>query len=452
MFLFFTLFQAASLAALLPTLRGTRRHDITLLAALLAINAALTFWTLLESAGFPASASGRLYAAIDAPSGALILAFILARKGHLRASGAVVFAGVLLTVGAYLLHPIKDIGVGWWFNFLFVSSLYHLALALVVATLWNANAEGRWIALAFFPRALLFMTQSLSGSVLAYVTGAPFLSPAGVVMFTSGVVVATYAVRMLFRSPVGPSHRLIVACMLLGPADAIAWTAANAAGSASIATQILNYLTLAFVRPLFLVYAFAPERIRSTLAHPTLAAGLGTSVLLGGPLVGLGEGASAILALSFGSLTLALLRGPSHLPPTRVLTPSTAPEVDDVSGRPPQWVMIVRALRGSSRSGPTPEFTQKNLALRTGLSVKRVSEFPEELNASAERKLDAHVPGWRDPPLGQERPMLVTKHKGVVPGLTGAWVYYILTPLGERLADEIDGRFEVDPSAFERPI
>lgn len=451
-FLFFTLFQLAALTALLSPLRATRRRDIAILVTLLAINATLTFWTLLESAGFPVAASGRVYAAIDAPSGALILAFVLARKGHARAAWTVVGVGGLIALGAYLVHPIKDVGIGWWFNLLFVSGLYHVALALVVIASWNADAEGRWVALAFFPRALLFMTQSISGSVQAYVAGDPFLSPSGVMMAASGVVSAVYAVRMVFLPPLGPSRGIIFACILVGPADAIAWAAANAAGSAGVATQILNYITLAFVRPLFLVCAFIAERVRKTVAHPTLAAGIGTSVLLGGPLVGIGEGASAILALSFGSLALALLGGTLLAPPARTFTPTAPLEVEDPSGKPPQWVLIVRALRGSSLGGPTAEFTQKNLALRTGLSVKRVSEFPEELNAAAERKLDAHVPGWRGPSLVQERPTLVLKHKGAVPGLKGAWVYYTLTPLGERLANEVEAGFSVDPSALEPSI
>ncbi|HUH13786.1 MAG TPA: hypothetical protein VMK65_11775, partial [Longimicrobiales bacterium] len=125
------------------------------------------------------------------------------------------------------------------------------------------------------------------------------------------------------------------------------------------------------------------------------------------------------------------------------------------ANEPPHWQRLLVELRGSSAQSGLGDarWTQKALAQRTGISVKRVSEFPQTLNSTAAQKLAAHVPEWE---ATREAPPLVEAHKGAVSGATGAWVYYRLTPAGEELAEQVHAQLissgAVDPESARNPL
>ncbi len=115
-----------------------------------------------------------------------------------------------------------------------------------------------------------------------------------------------------------------------------------------------------------------------------------------------------------------------------------APDMDAVEDDPrPQWIRILECLEGSC-SGPdaaSPDWawTQKAIAERIGIAPARVSEFPRAFNEAAERRLAEYVPEWGNGTSGQAAPVLVERHRGAIPGESGVWTYYRLTPAGEAL-------------------
>jgi len=225
---------------------------------------------------------------------------------------------------------------------------------------------------------------------------------------------------------------------------------------------LVNLLTLGLVRPVLALLGIARDAVYPALTRATFASG--TAVLSTLIIPPLGDGPAALdqvtvygVGLCVGLLTVALLEA---LPPARLKLGDLARAPAD-AGAPgasmrispredrPQWQVLLLALRGTclergAASAGEPHLTQKALAERTGMRASRISTLVRELNASAASRLDASLPGWREGrPAGLE-PELVAQHRGSVPGMPGVWVYYRLTPLGERLATALLDRQKVE--------
>lgn len=67
------------------------------------------------------------------------------------------------------------------------------------------------------------------------------------------------------------------------------------------------------------------------------------------------------------------------------------------------------------------------------------------MNEGAEARLDAFLPEWRARAPPGLVPEIIHQHRGAIPGHPGVWVYYRLTPLGERLATRLTN--EIDPDS-----
>lgn len=122
-------------------------------------------------------------------------------------------------------------------------------------------------------------------------------------------------------------------------------------------------------------------------------------------------------------------------PPAATPRPRTAPSALDG----PQWQTLLLALRGSCLpEGAAPRgedrLRQRTLVEATGIPAPRVSTIVRDLNETAAARLDGYAPGWRGEGALPLEPQLVQQLRGSVVGLPGVWVYYRLTPLGERLA------------------
>jgi hypothetical protein len=180
-------------------------------------------------------------------------------------------------------------------------------------------------------------------------------------------------------------------------------------------------VTLALVRPLFLVVAYAPgstPRLAIASAAVGLCAAAGALVLA--PALAIASGLGMVFGVSLALVGIAL---------AAALEPRwDAPERPTRQG--PHWQAILLHLRGSSGhvQGPgRPEWTQEEIARRLGIPRPRVSEFPERANRSAQARAQG---GGRPAPL-------VRVHRGAVASRPGTWTYYTLTPEGESVAAEI---------------
>lgn len=436
--LFFTLFQVVAAIALLQRRAGPH-FPVRVLAGLLVLNATLSGVRALHAEGVGSGALGFFGAVVDLPSGFLIAAFAFSRAQAAWGRSA---ARASLVAGA--LHVLLGATVPWFLEplgYALVFALpYHAAVAYLVWSCARGEAWERWVALAFLPRALYFATQ---GVVAFLGDPAPLeLLVHGWVLLT--VVVMVPAVLRLARTG-PPGVAIVVPTVALGPTVALAQMLFPAPHSLHTAITILDFFTLAFVRPLYQAVGLTPRAVRPILERAAIAGIVALLVMYGAAAVLAFPGASAaLLGLASGLLAVAVLeavRGtaePGEEPeatPSVGAAPGAEGEEPPTDGRP-QWQRILVELRGSSARESdglaSARFTQKEIARVTGISVKRVSEFPQALNASAAVRLDAHVPGWRDEVRGS--PVLVEVFKGAVRGSQGAWVYYRLTPLGERLA------------------
>ncbi|HVL87289.1 MAG TPA: hypothetical protein VM681_04665 [Candidatus Thermoplasmatota archaeon] len=463
--LYLYFFFQVGVAAVLLHVREPNALARRILATLFLLNAGVTAIALLEAAGYAGYETYRslflLRYALDVPTAALLVAFLAARNGTER--GARV-AYALLGVGA--LHAVAavafpSIALAENQSDVWLRAIpYYAALGAFGWILSVGSERERWIALAFLPRALYFgasglhrLEPALAGEVLAWEL------PNAVALL--GLLLASLAAgARLLRDPRAPGVSVALPVLALGPVLAAAEIAIT--GKPVGLLMAVNLVTLALVRPILVCAGLARDKVPALLARALAAAG-GASVALWFLLVqgGVPHGADLGLGLAAGLLVLAALEawrpglashdaGTLPGPPAAAAAPAPAPSsppilvgastpLIGVNPPTPAWKVLILALRHSSagqdRPGE-PRLTQKRLAEQTGVSVKRVSEFAQQLNESAVQKLDLYVPGWKAQ-AGLAPPVLVRTHKGAVEGLPGAWVYYRLTPLGEKLAESV---------------
>lgn len=430
LFLFFALFQFGGASILALQRLDGKRGPPVLLAGLLVLNGVLTTVSFLGSVGAGISTEHPAYLIVDAPTGALLLAYVALRNGKRGWANAAFGLGAATVALGVIDSRFITEGLS---RVLLVPGVYYAGLTLVVLTSARGRAIDQWIALAFAPRALLFVTQAIPrgldfGSIELE---GRLLMPITLAMGAACILALVEIVRRPL--PGGPTLPLVVALAVIGPADAIAWRFVDGTTPrGAFASAVLNYLTLSLVRPLFLYVAFAADEVPRLLARCLFAAGAGFMLVLLGPSIGFPAPTVGILAISVGSLVLAADEARR--------TRTTAAQVEEPS-RParPQWQTLLVALHdaGAQAPGAAPReaWTQRGLARTTGISVQRVSEFADEINEGAEDRLDALLPAWREGSYPART--LVTKHQGAVAGLRGPRVYYRLTPLGARLAERL---------------
>lgn len=437
LFLFFTLFQLAGVFLLASRAQGERRVPNLLLAALLLANGLLSGIVLFEPQWQTDPTLARWFSAIDSPTGALIIGYVLWRRGFRRPATGVIGVG-LATGIATLLWPEALLGPGalYW---LLIPLPYHASLAAIVLHCSTSDATERWIGMAFLPRAGFFATQGYL-SVAAWGSGPLPLLLSGLYQLSGALLIIPIAIASfrMWRSAGdgGPPASVILAGLLLGPADVFALNSINRTTPLGVvAAQFLNFLTLGLVRPLFIYIALAPEATRGLLSRVVLAAGIGTGVLALAPRVGFSPMGATITGASLASLSLMTMEG---LGTARAVPQREGLDENTIAvSRRPQWQTLLLALyRAGAGNGGPPVYawTQKALAEGTGISVKRISEFPASLNSSAPQRLSQHVQNWTTTAAA---PVLVTTHRGAVEGLQGGWVYYRLTPLGLILAKAV---------------
>lgn len=446
--LFLTFFQLAG-AILLAQRREGNGKAMRLLAALLVLNATLSAIRALEIEGGHNPLLDTTRALVDLPSALLIFAVVLALRPEERLQRAAIPVGAIS-----LLHPVVALLAPPLLEdhyVLFFAIPYHVVVALLLWTASRSGTEGRWIALAFLPRALYFVTQTAD-----YILTWGF--PGGVdvlyqlVIGGLAIVCGAVLVRLLrdADAPSAPSMSIVVPALSIGPVIAIAQSFFHDPFPPGIV--LLDLLTLAFARPILLYLGLLPGRLGSLLVNSVAAAGLGTLVVgASRNVLGFPAGAAALLGFALGVSVLAAAdifasgRRPAQAPPPAATADPSEGPADErpEDGGAPHWQRILLALQGSSQGaadGPAePAWTQKDLSQRTGISVKRISEFPHHLNSGAEARLDAFVPEWRSE-CKSRVPTLVEVHRGAVRGLAGARVFYTLTPWGERLAAAVGAR------------
>lgn len=430
-FVFFAFFQFAG-GILLWYLRPEPVRAARALAVLLAVNGFVTGANALRDEGFASALTQRLLLAADASTVALLLLFMLERHGEdrpvaRRAAWALGAAQVVLTFA----FPPLTVGVP---DFLFRALPYFVMLGWISVSLARGEAWMRWVCLAFLPRTLVFGFIALLGLGQSSADVATLLNRFSAVGLLVAGLVGAY--RLTTGPPAGPRPAVILP--VLGATPVLAVLAA-AGMLGALGGLLLNFLTLALVRPLFLYIGLARPYLL-----PTAGRSLATSVvavasaLLAQAGLDAPAGASLALGMALGILAYGAIEAWRPLVPhPEVRAESPAPPASASSAGIPQWQRLLLALRGSS--GPVtepadPRWTQKMLSATTGISVKRVSSFPEDLKTTAASKLDQYLPGWR---RDGADPTLVTTHRGAVKGHPGTWVYYRLTPLGERLAQSI---------------
>lgn len=469
-FLFYTFFQLAGLGILAAAAREGRSRVLRPLVVLLALNAGLSAIEALRAQSFYPTWVDRVHQALDAPSGFLLLTAIALHAGRRNiARWLTVLAAIASLFGLAFAHDAADAPVAVVAAYYALVAIpYYVGLGWFVVTLAGSDmAAERWLAIAYLPRGLLFPAQSF----LPPAPGNPYLpgllppSWSWLTLQTAfnavvGLLCITALYRLLRARPVGgPDTAVILGIAAVGPLDAYAWRfVPGDSFEALVASSILNFVTLSFVRPLFQLVAFAPDQVWRLLGRAAFAAGVGTLLIWAAPALGLPAIAAGFLAISLGSVTLLLLRaltvashtGASHIVAHSVAgeAPGAPPMIANVSPYQtataattlPQWQTLLLELARAGAHGdaaPRAEWTQRGLAETTGIDVKRVSAFPDVLNGSAAERLDGYLPGWRSTPGVAADPRLVTVQKGHVPGLRGVRVYYRLTPLGLRLADTI---------------
>lgn len=499
---FWLVFFQLAAGVVLAFRRAEPRLPTRLLAAMLLLNAGVSaIW--FQSFWPPWDPGRRIAAALDAPTEALALAFLASLSSAPWARRATVaFAALAVAMGAVapFMYPDPSTPLSRGFE-AFRQALYFVGLALVAFRLSGGQATWeRWAALAFLPRAFYWST---TGSFVVADVVAGVARPADQLVLLTvpflAVVSAAAYVRLL-RRPRPPQMLAVVLVPLTGVAIGIAEFGVRQLQPVDpVLVPVLSLLTLGLHRPLFLLVGLAPGMLGTVALRATACAVVGSAALAGLEAFFPGASGAAILAgFVSGAMTLAVLEvlwprletwegaeappprrfalhvgggglavvrqpaapasppGPSPAASAPALPPAAEPPAPAPSAPPrpaaparasdrPQWQDLVLSLRGSSLSQGAPargepHLTQKALVERTGIGAPRISTIVRELNDGAAARLDAHVSGWRDAVPRPVEVALVQQFRGSIPGVPGVWVYYRLTPLGERLAAALDPR------------
>lgn len=442
--------------------RSEHRLAIGLFGVLFFLNAGASVIMALprEYAIWLASDDGVLtktFRAFDAPSGFLLLAFVAARSALPRRNAiawSLVGAGVL---AAFLEFPLHRTMIEHEYA-VRVLPLY-LGFGLAAYAGSGGRPWERWIALGLLARMLYWGTAGVA-SVLTEGLGQDdvnvYLNRVGLLaLFVMSLVCAA---RLLVGRD-GPQRSIVLLVLATGPVCALF----EVAVAASLPPEhvfrfgsvvVLNLVTLGLVRPLVTLAGIARNETLPALGTAALAGGLAASSTIFVRL-NLPEGGTSALdvaiddALAFGVglvvglLALAVvkrLRMPRASAREAVgQAPTTAPARPPI----PHWQILLLALKDSCSEGRTAtpvdfRLAQKGLVERTGLRASRISTLVRDLNTSAESRLDAYVPTWRDSYKGVAGPVIVEQYSGAIEGRPGIWTFYRLSRLGEALAEAIE--------------
>ncbi|MBI4392213.1 MAG: hypothetical protein HY556_00245 [Euryarchaeota archaeon] len=425
----------------------------------------------------------QLFRAFDAPTGALLIAFVLARQG-----------GALARKGAYLMMGLGAVLAFAEFPFHrfmadnehYVRSVpFYGALGLSCWVLARGKPWERWVCLGFLARALYWGT---AGSLQFVDQGLP---TQGVVLanglgLLALMLVSVAASWRLLTGSGGPTAVISIVILLIGPEMALLEDSVRSTLPAGEpfwygATVVLNLVTLALVRPVVTLAGLSPSSLRPVAFRSFVSGGAGlAAALVAGPLTlvpphapatlppGVGDAAGYGLGLAVAAVVFAAydavhpLGAPaaadashpvgsdspapseSQAPPGQAAAPAGPARIDSggEAQRRPQWQMLILAIRGSSvpegveKTGED-RLMQRAISERTGIGAPRISTIVAELTEGAEARLDAYMPGWRTE--SRSRPEILRQFRGAIPGFAGVWVYYRLTPLGEKLAERIAG-------------
>lgn len=422
--LFLFVFQLAGCVHLLRIANG--RLYVSILATLLGVNGALSAVEAVAAVDPPAAfasewlSTGGLLDLLTVP---LLMGVLLARFTRLPPKAWLPVLATLAVAHVVAAAFFPDIRKGWP-DLALRAGPYYLGLAVTAVLFARGGTSDRWLALAFLPRALyygMFPVMDPSGLVGGDAVG--MLNALGFLLLLAG---ALAAMLYLVRNP-DPPRRSVVA-LVVAATIMLALVTTMAVGETR-ASLAVNFLSLGLVRPLFTYIALARDDLPAILGGSVVAGTAGIGALALGPAMSLPPLGIGLLAVS--GVCLAFAGADAFL--TRR---ARAPDRNEMPGAP-HWMRVIVALQGSSAGGtPQAGWTQRGLAQRTGVGVRRVSEFPEALNATAARKLARHVPDW-SPANPAPSARLVETFRGSVPGERGVIVYYRLTPLGERLAQAV---------------
>lgn len=399
----------------------------------------------------------RAFRALDAPTGYLLLAFLAARSprpGARRWAFAFIIVGAVVALAEFPFHRTMV-----EYEYIFRAIPLYAGLGMASYVLAAGRPWERWVALALIARALywgvagvLDVARSGLGDVAHL-----FVNRAGLVLLAAAALAAS--VRLLRSEDPLPSS-VVVPVLLIGPAAALFETGVSLALPASFrygSLVLVNLVTLGLVRPVLALMGMAREMLFPVLVRVTLASGIAVASTMVAPAFLLTTDmphADAVTTYGFGLmvglLAIAALEGappislrrPDAAPPPIGGDPETGPGAAmrlKTTGRP-QWQVLLEILKGSSLpSGVSTtgelRLTQKALAEALGVRPSRIASIVSDLNEPMGRRLDQYTPQWRathPPGLTIE---VVRQFRGTIPGNPGVWVYYRLTPIGERLAE-----------------
>lgn len=439
--------------------RSEDRLAIRLFAVLFFLNAGASVIMTLprEYAIWLASDGGpltRTFRAFDAPSGFLLLAFVAARSSlRQRTSIAWSLVGVGVLV-ALLEFPLHRTMVEYEYAVRALPLYLGYGLAAYVGS--GGRAWERWIALGLLARMFYWGTAGLA-SVLAEGLGdapAVYLNRIGLLAL---LAVSFACAGRLLRERDGPRRSKVLLVLAIGPLCALFEVAVASSLPPDHAFRfgsvvVLNLVTLGLVRPVVTLAGIAPERMLPALSAAAISSGLATLSTIfvrlelpeggAGTLdVALDDAIAFGVGLAVGLLALALVE--------RLRTPRVgkeAPAREPAAAQPspsPHWQILLLALRGSCTDGrpATPaelRLTQKGLVERTGLRASRISTLVRDINASAQTRLDAYVPGWREGYKATGDPVIIEQYSGAIRERPGVWTFYRLSRAGEALAAAIE--------------
>lgn len=404
--------------------------------------------------------AARAFRAFDAPTGWLLLAFLAARSPRPyaeRGAYALMTIGFVLALAEFPFHR-------WMVDneYLLRAPPLYVGLGVGAFILAKGRPWERWVSLALIARALYWGSAGVVDVARSGLGEEPYLFVNRIGLLALAALAVAAAVR-LARQDERPGSGVMIPVLALGPLGVLIETAVRASlppedhfryGS----LVLVNLLTLGLVRPILVLQGLAKEALFPALMRVTLAAGVATGATLVASPLDIGSSATNVDAvatygfgLSIGLLAIAVLdTTPRTAPPPSTATPpsSTLPppppaqtDEAEVAGRP-QWQVLLLALRGSHLPAGTPALgtqalTQRGLVERTGIRASRISTLVRELNEGAALRLDAHLPGWREGPMGRGSPEVILQFRGAVEGQPGVWVYYRLSLVGEELARTI---------------
>lgn len=423
-FSFFVFFQLAGAAALFPQKLHGRRAPAILLSALLVLNAVLSVVDLLRVLT-PHPTLNVILLAVDAPTWGVLFAFLALRRDKRGLAGGALALGLLL---ALLTVVVPSFFTSSRFVIPFIQVPYYVALLAITWDLSAGSAEDRWIATAFLARPFFFALQTIpvvtDQPTQPYEQGLFLLNDGALVICALGHALAAYRmVHPRARVANGPPAALVVGVVLLGATDGVVYETLAAMGVESlVAFRALNYLTLAFTRPLFLYRALVPSRTTRLVADAAFTSGVAAAVYAGAILLGYPLAPAVVLAFALGVFVLLLLE---HFRPHGEVSGPHA-------GSAERALRFLWVLRHSREGPPLLSWTQKEVAAAIEAPVQRVSEMPRRLNDRAKDWLDTYVPEWRL--RWPSAPDLVSVHRGLVMGESGVRLYYRLTEAGEAVA------------------